>query len=391
MKKKTVYLSVILAVLVLFINSKTVYANIDINEFENVSDTYEDLLGYVENIYYIGFSEEDINYEIVDLSISKYSFKFELNGFVDFVDVIGTLTDGKYVNLSRVVDCIIKDVGIAEYDRGRIYAINKGTTEITLSYGNFIRVITVTVNGFKEMLTDINSLIESLTLMNNMNVRSVPQEQWVNVMKRAYDMMNVKWTPTQDFIPNNQNISYPSGVELKGVPYSQTGNQFQDKSFLASLNNADFYKPYYRPNDPTNRDPMYGVDCSGFVSFSYAIARQTTDGIYSDLKLASPIKFEKIGSYTLDSNVTTDISKDDLKNAYSGLYQSCALLMRKTLSNGNIGGHTRLVVTKYDNYVECIENANNFPEQIRYSFDQLASDSYVPYTVKSSYYNTSPY
>lgn len=356
-------------------------------EAQNIKDTYEELVGYVESVYYFGFPETDVVYEIIDLNISKDNIIFELNGCVDFVDVIGTLNDGRYVNISNQVEYFIEDPNIVKYDRGCIYAKNQGSTKIIISYGGFSREINVLVNGYKEMLTDLDSLIAYVDSKSDMDYYGVPKTEWVSVMKRAYDIMNVRWTPSKPFIPNEQNITFPAGVELKGVPYSQTGKQCNDIEFLNSLNNTDFYDAYYRPNS-TNRDPMYGVDCSGFVSYAYAIPRHSTIGIFSDLKKTSPSKFEKIGIYSLKSNdtVTTNLDKSQLKSSYRYLYQSCALLQRTEK-----GGHTRLVVTTYDNYVECIETFNNFPEQIRYSLDQLANSGYIPYTVKDSYYNTKPY
>ena len=61
-----------------------------------------------------------------------------------------------------------------------------------------------------------------------------------------------------------------------GIPYSQTPNQVDEKSFKSSMNNSNFYTPY------SSSMSMYGSDCSGFVSFAFYVSGHTTWTLVSD-------------------------------------------------------------------------------------------------------------
>lgn len=106
-----------------------------------------------------------------------------------------------------------------------------------------------------------------------------------NIVKRAYQMTDIQWTPLQDIAGWNSELTYRAGTTYTGLPYGQpvyasyvpwsTGLV----DFLAKVNdsNSKMYTSYSSYNA---RAPYYSTDCSAFVSWAWGLSsRQTTSTI----------------------------------------------------------------------------------------------------------------
>lgn len=102
------------------------------------------------------------------------------------------------------------------------------------------------------------------------------------------------WTPSQSVRKWKNMGIYFSGTTYTGIPYSQTEYQcsISSVSWIGGRyfdlekedSNSGFYDDYTRTlHDPPEVIvmPKYGNDCSGYVSISWDIGRETTVGISS--------------------------------------------------------------------------------------------------------------
>lgn len=96
------------------------------------------------------------------------------------------------------------------------------------------------------------------------------------IIKRAKDMVYVKWIPSEDIPFWNSNNKFQKGKVYEGIPYTWSINQMRNsKEFLQKINsnnNIEFV-------DYKAIGPNYGNDCSGFVSAVWDIPRCTTHNI----------------------------------------------------------------------------------------------------------------
>lgn len=351
---------------------------------------WEDYCVYGNAYYgYENAFNKPIDVEIDELFVSKNNVKLRFSTFATFVDVIGITKGKQYVNLTNYVKAEVEDPSIVEYNRGKIRALKKGSTNIILSYKNCKAVISVTVD---ETMTDdeITALSLKSIKKENTKLKSVPGPSISDVMNRAYSMKNVSWSPEATF-KGNSGTSYYAGTSLHGIPYSQRDPQCNASSFLNYYNdglNNGFYDINVRKdsNDVAHYDATYGVDCSGLVSLSWNIPRHSTLEFFNHLKNSNDSRFEKIGNYTLSSNASTSssVSQSQLISAYSSLSAGSAVVKRNTA-----GGHAMLVAINYPSQSYCvfIESCDDFVNYTTYDYSQLASNGYLPFSVKSSYYN----
>jgi hypothetical protein len=129
------------------------------------------------------------------------------------------------------------------------------------------------------------------------------------ILNRAKAMAEVKWTAKYNLIETECTYTFIKGKTYQGVPYSMDQYQVTSpKDFLSKINNSKI---------------LYGNDCSGFVSASWGISRQTTLCFYNAIKNATKI----------DGKYVCQISWDDLKPAD-------ALL----IDDGNGEGHIMLYI-----------------------------------------------
>ena len=103
-----------------------------------------------------------------------------------------------------------------------------------------------------------------------------------NIVKRAYQMTDIQWTPQADVLGWNGDLTYRAGVTYTGLPYGQPVNAAYVPwvtdldGFAAAVNdpNSRMYTSYSTYNC---RAPYYSCDCSAFVSWAWGLGgRQTT-------------------------------------------------------------------------------------------------------------------
>lgn len=108
-----------------------------------------------------------------------------------------------------------------------------------------------------------------------------------NIVKRAYQMTNIQWTPQADIIGWGNGLTYKAGKTYTGLPYGQPVNasyvpwSTSLEGFIEKVNdsNSKMYTSYSSYN---KRAPYYSIDCSAFVSWAWGLSnRQTTSTIHN--------------------------------------------------------------------------------------------------------------
>lgn len=367
----------------------------------NTAAAAQELIGYSQEAFYDYLSEENASakqaepqdiaeYDICGLFPSKEEIVLDTNGCVDYIDIIGMLSDGGYVNLSNQVKITVEDDAVASYFRGRIYGEGTGTTVITAEYGGYEAAFQVSVKEY----FDYDALMQELISGGDASTYSLTSTQVQETMSRANSMMHYVWKAEARFRLNDGTYA-EAGTQLEGMPYSQH-NRCTLAEFIAAYTSgaSDFYLEYPRisKNEETEEtetyyDAAYGVDCSAFVCNAWNISNNfITSDFYSELQNSNSPYFEKVGTYSASGAYSVgNVSKSELKTAYASLKAGDAIVRRK--SNG---GHARLVmsVNLTNQTVTTVEAFGNFPNYATYTFDQLADDYYCPFAVKSSYYNS---
>ena len=108
-----------------------------------------------------------------------------------------------------------------------------------------------------------------------------------NIVKRAYQMTDIQWTPLADIPAWNNELTYKAGVTYTGLPYGQPVYasyvpwSTNLEGFIAAVNDADS-KMYTARSTYDKVAPYYSCDCSAFVSWAWGLSsRQTTSTIKS--------------------------------------------------------------------------------------------------------------
>lgn len=143
-----------------------------------------------------------------------------------------------------------------------------------------------------------------------------------NIVKRARQMTEIKWTPVKDITGWDGGVTYKAGTTYKGLPYGQPVDadyvpwETSLSGFLEAVNNPNslMYTDYA---EYEKRAPYYSVDCSAFVSWAWGLkSRQTTSYIADFATLISTTSYEnaqvgdclnKAGSHVV---LITDITYD---------------------------------------------------------------------------------
>lgn len=396
MSKNKNLLGILLVMLLIFLPAKNVNADAVNKEALNrdficIND-YE-LYGYASRMY---DSEEPLvieDFSVIDMYIQSENVSFENNGDVEFIDIIGVLQDGQYINLSRYVTWTTSDSNVASCNLGRILAEGVGECQVTASYNDLSVIINVSVASYVDWEAYMSELISEVSIAPyNYDVTpySVPSSSLNSVLNRASNMCYVAWTPTKQFRLNDG--SYQSAnVQRKGIPYSLKSAQYNEVTFLTKLTASDFYNenPRVKPSGATVYDAQYGLDCSGFVSFAWGTPRRTTGTYLSAINSGGNNEYIKVGTYTYkekDSNgETLDYKKryvqSELVTAYQSLNVGDAIVTN---------GHVRLVISnnKTDNKITCQEAGGNSPAVYTYSYSTLSSAGYLPFTITTTYFNS---
>ena len=151
-----------------------------------------------------------------------------------------------------------------------------------------------------------------------------------NIVRRAYQMTNIQWTPLANITGWNGEMTYYAGQTYTGLPYGQPVYA----SYVPwSTNLTDFVEAVNSPNSKmyTSQStynsvaPYYSCDCSAFVSWAWNLSsRQTTNSIPNYAMLVSNASYpglqvgdcfcKKLSHVVL----VTDITYDD-NGAISGV------------------------------------------------------------------------
>lgn len=354
--------------------------------YANVSANINDMYGYSALMYDNAETDELWNAKVLEIAVSENVLCFEANGCVQYVDIVGKMADGKYVNLSRQVTVFSCDESVATYDCGRICAQGKGNTTIHLLYGEYLFDIDVTVESEVVWEDYFNALIASLQQEEDIMAHSVPGKNLSLVMTRAGNMAFVEWVAMEDFTMNDGTVKQ-AGTLIKGVPYALRSVVYDDIGFLEKYNeyNAGAENGFYDifPREKSNKkivyDAKYGLDCSGFLSFAWGTPRRTTSYYRNALaNLSMQIEYEKVGSYDYDG---TNFDTEELKKAYESLSVGDAVVN---------GTHCRLVSTNdvSQEKIIFIEAGGNTPAIYSYTYDTLAKEGYLPFTISTDYFES---
>lgn len=298
---------------------------------------------------------------IKDIIISSDQVVLDHNGESEFIDVIGELGNGKYINLTNEVEWSSDNPDIAFADAGRILAIAPGEINVTVEYGGYKKVIYVSVLGSLNIADEIDRLNE---VQPEYSTYGFSSSDRTTVIDNAKGMVNLEWTPTKDVRGWKNKKTFKAKTKYTGIPYSQTANQKDKAGFNKALAASDFYDNYTRFDIIM---PKYGNDCSGFVSFSWGISRKTTSDFVSGIKDGT---YTKVGSYDADNP-----TKSKLKAAYKSLQKADAVVK---------SGHTFVIASNdtTNSKVYAYEQTPYLAQYTSWTYDSMAEDGYMPFTKK---------
>lgn len=144
-----------------------------------------------------------------------------------------------------------------------------------------------------------------------------------NIVKRAYQMTNISWTPLRDIVGWNNELVYKVGTTYTGLPYGQPVHASYVPwstslvNYLDAVNDSTS-KMYTSYSTYNSRAPYYSTDCSAFVSWAWGLSsRQSTSTLHNFATQISTTSFEKaqVGDcLCLARNhvvLITDITYDD--------------------------------------------------------------------------------
>lgn len=352
----------------------------------------------------------------------------EESTMVENIDIVGHRINSDYVSVTGAVKGFSSDENVAIWQTGDlggfIYAIGQGTCTITLDYNGLkcdvvVKVLsTVDVQGminqyiaeglalygedlaYESTYVDEDSPAASYDISLGIEYRqerdrSLPGQSAITVAYRAQQILNVPWTPVLDYRLRNGSYAY-ANAQVTGVPYSQcaASRQCNATQFISHYNdynngvNNSFYTADPVGNGKYN--PRYGLDCSGLVSKAWGVPRETTETFFVALRDGTTTKFEKVGSYSINSNavVTTGVSQTTLLSIYPNLQSGQAVVKRCYNNSGDVVGHAMLVSANMPSLSKATfcHAYSNFPCYVTKTYDQLKNEYYCPFEINSSYY-----
>lgn len=307
-----------------------------------------------------------------ELIASDTSVSIPYNGRSEFIEIIAKINDDTYVDVTSVVDWESENNDIAYAYNGRILARDQGATTVKASLVGLDVLIDVEVEDY----IDLEAEVERLNRLypdspGSISTYAITQEERDEIISRGKEMLNLEWTPSKDLVGWKGQHTFPAGKKVIGIPYTQ--NQQKNASgFLASLSATDFYKTV----TINGKDmPRYGNDCSGFLSFSWGISRQTTLAFTNGIKNGT---YAQVGSYSASAEKP---NQSDLKNSYNYLKRGDGLVYRIDDS-----GHALLVAVP-DPENEVVHVYEQTPPQTTintWTYADLARGGYKPFTKSST-------
>ncbi|MCL2828459.1 MAG: S-layer homology domain-containing protein [Oscillospiraceae bacterium] len=110
-----------------------------------------------------------------------------------------------------------------------------------------------------------------------------------NVVKRARQMAEIRWTPLQNITGWRGNMTYYAGQTVVGIPYAQPVTRGRYIPWQATLStfaaavqdiNSVMYTSFSFNGTHATRAPYFGTDCSGFVSWALEHPVRTHTGSF---------------------------------------------------------------------------------------------------------------
>lgn len=309
------------------------------------------------------------------LILNTDSVKIELL-YDKFIDAI-YFEDGIFTNISAIADWSSDNPDVASVFQGRIMTNEVGEANITVEYKGLRELVHVKVVNTPH--TPSNAFGRVLRFPKP-NLARDRQE----ALNRAVDMINFTWTTTDNLTvwqhsKKRKSEIYPIGKTVKGIIYTQSGNQTDLAEFKEALGEPDFYSVYvgtFADGKTPRTMPRYGNDCSGFVSISWGTSRHTTADFFTEIRGGT---FSKIGNYDLEHP-----DRASLLESYKIMQPGDALLKK---------GHVMLVasVDVTNRSVTVYEQAPDYARISKKTFNDLVSDVdedgnenfYRPFTIFS--------
>lgn len=333
----------------------------------SVNKGYQELLGLSGQLYKTEYDstyeeqlESILSKEITRFIVSEKVVNIKDSGDSEFVDAIVEYVDGSFQNVSPYVNWKSLDTNVVFADQGRILALDKGNTSVIVSFLNFEHQIKVNVSAKKNIEEEILK-VNRQNSNDEMSINSTYLREYVT--NKAKSMVDISWTPTQNLVGWKAQFTFEKGKTYKGIPYSQTVNQRDEKGFASSLSASDFYTAYTRFDIIM---PRYGNDCSGFLSFAWGTSRKTTADFVNGIKDGT---YKKVGTYNANNPTTSE-----LLSAYRFLQRGDAVVK---------SGHTFMIASNNTSTKEVMvyEQTPYRAIYTTWTYDKMANDKYMPFTL----------
>ncbi len=261
------------------------------------------------------------------------------------------------------------DIDVAFAEGGRILALGKGKTVITVKYGSFSKEILVSVKKKIDLIADVKENQKNIDYLNtpssessDIGIMSLTSSERSRINSLCLQMMATYWTPTQNLLGYGGGYYFTSGTSYVGIPYTRY-IQKDRAGFLAAMNYSDFYTPYTTSSG--TKMPRYGNDCSGFTSIAWEIPRIDSATFIQRVQNGT---YPKVGSYN-----AYNPDYFDLFFSYYDLQTGDAVVH---------SGHVFIIAVNYTSQgkLQCFEQAGPTCNITYWYYNNLAQLSYMPFS-----------
>ena len=219
------------------------------------------------------------------VQIGNKNYMAELEGLFDGFDAVSDLKD---FNIHGTVS---------------LYSLLSPDDENAISENNDNNELQV---DFKALLREAGlsdskaSLMEETNAVNAAVVVPELSEGQKNIVKRARQLTEIKWTPLEDITQWGYYGTFKAETTYTGIPYGQPVNTNGYIGYGVSLeayasavldNTSRFYTTYSTYNKIA---PVFSTDCSGYVSYAWGLTTRKTT--YSLMDVADKVGDQSVYS-----------------------------------------------------------------------------------------------
>ena len=236
---KNIMLSIVVLGLIISFSPSRTFAAIS-KEVDNPEELYGLAIQHytVDNYDY---TQESLN-RTEDIILSSDNVIIENNAESEWIDVIAKLNNGKFINITNEVEWDSADYDIAYIFNGRVLAEAPGETNITVKYGSFEKNIRVTVLHYLDVAKEIERL-DCLEELDNEDKETIDEGIELllsgtdrdKIVNRAKAMTDVIWVHNKGLNGWDYKGYFKAGKKYKGIPYSQTYYQKDNKGFVEAM------------------------------------------------------------------------------------------------------------------------------------------------------------